>query len=293
MRKISVIVLLILIIIASGCTGTFTDSGTATVTKTVTRTITKTMTQTETPEKAEPEVSWNLSENLSRCTEKLILLQETLNQSAERVKNLSEGYRNCLAELEIQGNASKSLKTCKETLTKTQAELDETKMELHACREKLEDMPNETASVEVLLDREYYYRVLRAIENSRESVYVMVFSMKYDPGDSFDWANDLIKALVSARRRGVEVHVLLEDSIENNRAAYEYLRSNGVDVSFDSPQTTLHAKVVVVDGNLVFIGSHNWSESALYWNHEVSAEIHSRELAERLIEYFNEAKSRG
>jgi len=291
MRKTSVIVLLLVaMVVASGCIGAFTGSQTVTVTKTFTTTTTKTETPTETPVKLKQEVPPNLSENLSRCTERLLLLQETLNQSMERVKNLSESYRACLVELETQENASKSLKICRESLARSQEELDETKRELEACREKLENTPNETASVELLIDEEYYHRVLWAIENSRESVYVMMFFMKYDSGDSFDWANDLIRALVSAHNRGVRVHVLLDESIEDNRKAYYYLVSNGIDVSFDSPQTTLHAKVVVVDGKMVFIGSHNWSESALYWNHEVSVEIRSREMAERLIEYFNEVK---
>ncbi|WP_240911625.1 phospholipase D-like domain-containing protein [Thermococcus sp. LS1] len=113
-----------------------------------------------------------------------------------------------------------------------------------------------------------------------------MFSMKYDPADSFDWANDLIRALAEAEKRGVNVHVLLEDSPDINQAAYDYLKANGVDVSFDSLETTLHAKVVVIDGKIVFLGSHNWSESALYWNHEVSIKIVSEDLAQSLINYF-------
>ncbi|MBP1911845.1 phospholipase D-like domain-containing protein [Thermococcus stetteri] len=141
-------------------------------------------------------------------------------------------------------------------------------------------------SVELLIERDYYVEAIEAIDDAAEEIYVMMFSMLYDPDDWSDEANGLINALIRARRRGVEVHVLLENSLDTNREAYSYLRSNGVDVSYDSPSTTLHSKVVIVDGRIVFIGSHNWSESALHWNHEVSVKIVSRELARRLIDYF-------
>ena len=294
MRNTYVIVLLLVaMVVASGCIGAFTGSQTVTVTKTFTTTTTKTETPTETPGRLEPEVSPNLSENLSRCTEKVLLLQKALNRSIERTENLSENYTECLMKLEAQENLSKSLSLCQEELGAAQEKLAEATANLTSCREELENLPNGTASVEVLIDEEYYHRVLWAIENSKDSIYVMMFFMKYDAGDTFDWANDLIRALVSARRRGVEVHVLLDERIDENAETYYYLAANGIDVSFDSPQTTLHAKVVVVDGKLVFIGSHNWSESALYWNHEVSVEIRSRKMAERLIEYFNTVKNGG
>ncbi|WP_457751875.1 phospholipase D-like domain-containing protein [Thermococcus sp.] len=292
MRNIPIIALLLVaMVVSSGCMGAFTGSQTVTVTKTFTTTTTETVTQTETPGKLEPEVSPNLSENLSRCMEKLLPLQEALNRNIERTENLSENYSECLMKLEAQENLSKSLNLCQEELGATQEKLVETTANLTSCIEELENLPNESASVELLIDEEYYHRVLWAIENSNESIYVMTFFMKYDAGDTFDWANDLIRALVSARKRDVEVHVLLDERIDENAETYYYLAANGIDVSFDSPQTTLHAKVVVVDGKLVFIGSHNWSESALYWNHEVSVEIRSRKMAERLIEYFNTVKS--
>lgn len=294
MRKSPLLVLLLAaILMASGCIGAFTGAPqTTTVTKTYTTTTTKTTTTTESPRMGET-LSQNLSDNPSRCTQRLTLLQEILNESMTRAENLSREYTRCLVELQSQENATKSLKLCRESLKRAQNELESANAELERCRKRLESIPNESAGVELLLDDEYYHRVLRAIENSRESVYVMMFFMKYDPGDGFDWANDLIRALVNAQRRGVNVHVLLDESIEDNRKAYYYLLSNGVDVSFDSPHTTLHAKVIVVDGKLVFIGSHNWSESALYWNHEVSVEIRSTEIARRMIDYFNEVRSGG
>lgn len=43
--------------------------------------------------------------------------------------------------------------------------------------------------------------------------------------------------------------------------------------------TTTHAKIVAVDSTYVFIGSHNWTESVLTANNEVSVIIVSEEIA--------------
>ncbi|NJE62530.1 phospholipase [Thermococcus sp. 21S7] len=225
--------------------------------------------------------------------EHLTYLNRTLREAEEGLSNVTKRYERCLVDLAVLGNSTTSLKNCRAELERTKGELKEREDEmrelranLSRCNAQLETTLTGDLTVKLLTDEEYYKNVIDAINGAEKSIYVMMFSMLYDPDDGFDWANDLIRALVAAKNRGVEVHVLLEDGVESNREAYGYLRSHGVDVSFDSPGTTLHAKVVVIDGRLVFIGSHNWSESALYWNHEVSLMVASGELAERLIEYF-------
>ena len=278
-----------IIIVTSGCLG---NSSTTSSTVTVTMTTTTTETVTKTPA---PVI--DLAENLSRCMEHLTYLNRTLNETEARLSNVTEKYERCLVDLAVLGNSTTSLKNCQAELERTKSELRESEKELgelqinlSRCNEELETTLSGDLTVKLLTDGEYYRNVIDTINSAEKSIYVMMFSMKYDPDDSFDWANDLIRALVAAKNRGVDVHVLLDDSIEGNEEAYSYLRSHGVDVSFDSPETTLHAKVIVIDRRLVFLGSHNWSESALYWNHEISLMVASEELAERLIEYFESVR---
>ena len=125
------------------------------------------------------------------------------------------------------------------------------------------------------------------------NIIVVMYSMVYDPDDSFDWANDLIRELVNAEKRGVNVTVIIEyrtyyGYMDRNLEAYNYLLSNGVNVKLDYEPDTDHLKLVIIDGKIVYVGSHNWSEASLYYNHETSVEIISEEIAQIFLQYIVE-----
>ena len=64
--------------------------------------------------------------------------------------------------------------------------------------------------VYVLEDKSYYYAIRKDLESANKSIMVAMYSMIYDPDDSFDWANDLIRDLVAAKNRGIDVTVIIE-----------------------------------------------------------------------------------
>lgn len=149
--------------------------------------------------------------------------------------------------------------------------------------------------VVIIEDSQYLGTVAPLIRAANESVYVIMFVMKYDPGDSDDPVNDLLSLLASAAQRGVDVRVLVD---EETRDSYPqtigFLKEHGISVRLDkSSGITTHAKVVIVDGKYVVIGSHNWTESALRYNHEVSALIRSSRAAEELTNYFEKLWGEG
>ena len=55
---------------------------------------------------------------------------------------------------------------------------------------------------------------------------------------------------------------------------------------FESPKTTTHNKMVVIDRRYAIVGSHNFTQSALKYNHELSLLVDDRELAGKLITYM-------
>ena len=138
---------------------------------------------------------------------------------------------------------------------------------------------------------QYYHSIKNDLKKANETIFVAMCSMIYDPDDSFDWANDLISELVYADERGVNVSVVIEyrtyfGYMDDNLEAYNYLLTNNVDTQIDNETTTDHMKLVIIDNKIVYVGSHNWSESALYYNHETSVKIVSEEIAGTFKEYL-------
>jgi phosphatidylserine/phosphatidylglycerophosphate/cardiolipin synthase-like enzyme len=84
---------------------------------------------------------------------------------------------------------------------------------------------------------------------------------------------DVLSDLAAARRRGVDVRVLLDPNQAYNRHAFDVLSAAGVPVRwFPIPAgALLHAKIALCDGTLV-LGSANWTYSGLDVNHELDIE---------------------
>lgn len=151
--------------------------------------------------------------------------------------------------------------------------------------------------LELLPDEKYIVAVSRLIASANKSVHVVMYVAKYDPKQSAekDPANMLLELLASAKRKGLDVRVVVDDVTKQSYPeTIEFLKSRNVPVRLDPKAgVTTHAKVVIVDGEWVVIGSHNWTQSALSSNREYSVLVRSSEIATKVEEYFEELWSSG
>lgn len=75
-----------------------------------------------------------------------------------------------------------------------------------------------------------------------------------DPNDT---ASELTRALANAYKRGVDVKVIIDDTVP--QSVRDYLKSQGIPTKLDpSSSQSTHAKSILID-NRVYIGSHNWN----------------------------------
>ena len=129
------------------------------------------------------------------------------------------------------------------------------------------------------------------IANADQRIDLVMFVFKTGKGRNNRPAA-LVRDLVTARQRGVEVRVILEDSGHDpglnrtNQETAKALRKGGVAVFFDSPSRTNHAKLAVIDGRYCLVGSHNLTQSALKYNHEFSLLLDNPALAEEIRAYM-------
>ncbi len=154
------------------------------------------------------------------------------------------------------------------------------------------------ARTTLLKNREFSDALLEGVHSARKSIYFSFFLFKITDSRT-NLPRRIAEELIQAKKRGVEVTVLLErqsadrtsagrDSLDfDNRRTAELLNKGGVKVYFDSPGVTTHTKVAVIDGRFVFLGSHNLSQSALRHNNELSVMLDSPEMAAEVTAYLD------
>lgn len=149
--------------------------------------------------------------------------------------------------------------------------------------------PATAASVRLLLDGAYFTALVPALRQARQRIDIAMFLFKVNKEYPDNRPAMIVRELADAVKRGVKVRVALEHSSKDqkinatNERVAELLRQSGVTVRFDSPSTTSHGKLVVIDRRLVFLGSHNFTHSALSRNHEISVLLEDSLLAQQLL----------
>lgn len=105
-------------------------------------------------------------------------------------------------------------------------------------------------------------RLVSLYDRARRYIYVAVYGLTYPP---------VVKALVSAKKRGVDVRVITDREKLNDpkqRAALETLRLAGIPIQVNRHDGLMHLKQVVVDDEVNTSGSMNQTTSGNRYNDE-------------------------
>ena len=146
--------------------------------------------------------------------------------------------------------------------------------------------------ISILKDEEFRTAVLNAIAGATHEILIATYKMDYSGKLSSRHLNALIQALHRASKRWVKVSCLLNMDRENstigriNRRTKALLIKKGIIARTGPEGRTYHAKIMIVDKCLVFIGSHNLTESSLCRNFEISLMITNANLAHDLREIY-------
>jgi len=143
-------------------------------------------------------------------------------------------------------------------------------------------------SVKVINNRDYYPNVREALQNSKKSIHMVMFSMKYYTEPEFRDSNEnlLFGELVKARSRGLDVRVVMDDWPEGNSYAKKKLEENNIPVTIVESNASTHAKLIIIDESIAIVGSANWVYYSIDLNNEANVMIHSQEVAGEYEEYF-------
>jgi len=157
------------------------------------------------------------------------------------------------------------------------------------------------ALVEDISQDKYFPTVKEALKNAKSSIDMAMYFVNFDPKIKNSPVNDLVEELISAHNRGVKVKIVLDQNIdfslwneegewqkqEKNDALFVYLKKEGIETYYDNLYAITHSKAIVIDKEIVIVGSANWTESSLRKNWEASCLIKSKGLAGQFLEDFS------
>lgn len=145
---------------------------------------------------------------------------------------------------------------------------------------------------------EYLASLRRLIGEATSRIWVLQFLIDARPAaDQRGDVRYLLHALAEAAHRGLDVRVVLPTVVnpgypptyDINDAASWFLTARGVEVRrYSGSQTrpSSHAKLVIIDTQIVLCGNANWTRRAFHVNAEQTVAVRSVELAERLSRNF-------
>lgn len=130
--------------------------------------------------------------------------------------------------------------------------------------------------------------VLDTINSAESSIRMMAYSFT-DP--------DVMHALAKAKKRGVDVRIVVDDKGNTNRASQEAMKYINL---LDIPLRTVdafpihHDKVIIVDGNTVETGSYNFSRAAARKNSENVVVLKNMpDVAAQYLEHWQDRWNKG
>jgi len=160
------------------------------------------------------------------------------------------------------------------------------------------------AEVADISGTKYFPATIEAISKAEKSINLVMFVIELSAYKENLKADQLVSALIDAKRRGVDVEVILDQNVDfvqrrstsdweakiKSIRAYKRLKEAGVRVYYDEPVRYTHAKTVIIDKNISILGSTNWTESSFNKSNEVNVLIKSKGLAGDILSYIKTIK---
>lgn len=121
-------------------------------------------------------------------------------------------------------------------------------------------------------------KIIPIFNDAKSYIYLPVFLITH---------NGISDALISAKRRGVDVKIIIDaNSTSTRNTKYKILRDAGIPLKTENYAGKLHSKSIIIDDKYVITGSMNLSNSGENKNDENTLIIENSKFAKEYKEYF-------
>ena len=141
-------------------------------------------------------------------------------------------------------------------------------------------------------DEKSYFSFRDLLASANDEVLILTYQISLREGPKRNLVNDLVRILVSKIQKNATVKILLNWKFKADilgiiqDRARKILKREGCEVRVFPVNKTLHSKLIIVDKQRVYLGSHNLTTTAMVENAESGIIINSKEIAEYFREYF-------
>ena len=135
---------------------------------------------------------------------------------------------------------------------------------------------------EILISRNFPKKVIPLIKQAKQSIDIIVFDWGWYPDEIGEPIQIFNNAIFNANKHGVKVRAVVQ-----KRLIAEILRRLYIEAKILHSNKLLHIKLMIIDGKIAILGSHNYTKNAFNLNHEVSVILRDKESLEKLTTYFN------
>ena len=133
-----------------------------------------------------------------------------------------------------------------------------------------------------IIGADYPKVLIPLLDGSRKNIDIVVYDWRWYSDQLMHPVQQFNMALVRAVHRGVVVRALL-----NKPDILPTLQKVGIRAKQIRDRRTLHSKLVLIDGNTLVIGSHNFTRNAFAGNIETSIALSVPLENSRFADFFN------
>ena len=139
----------------------------------------------------------------------------------------------------------------------------------------------EEKRMEIIIGKEFADKVIPIIKEAKKSIQIIIYDWRWYPSQIGTSIQKFNNQIAISQKKGIKIKV-----ISNSYTLTNTLKPLGFEVRRTVSSKTLHTKLMIVDGKMVILGSHNYTMNAFSVNHEVSIITENEKVVERLKTYF-------
>jgi len=143
-------------------------------------------------------------------------------------------------------------------------------------------MTDQNIVLDAAVGYEFPEKVIPLIELAKKSIKIIVFDWRWYPSDIGCSCQLFNQSIIRARKREIPISVM-----SNMPDVVRILKASKISAKKPESKRMLHSKMMIIDDEILIIGSHNYTQSAFTKNQEISVIIRAKGQLERYISYFN------